>query len=356
MTIICATGGSGGHIFPALQTALELKKRGHTAHFAGVIGKARAKIEGEGFPCHHIEARGFTDRSLKGLFFLAVTTVKALGSAWQIVGRVKPEKIIGFGGYGSFPIMAVGIARGIPCMIHEQNVVCGKANQLLSRFAKKIAVSFEESVGLFKPGKAVWTGCPCHTTPVPETRDNICRRLRINPQSKVVVLLGGSQGSHALNQAFFEALGPLTKEHGMQGVHITGPRDVDAFTAKYKEAGIPVVISPFYSPIAEIYAIADIVVGRSGAATVSELGAFGIPSVLVPYPFAGNHQKYNAEVLSRADAAILLEQKDLTADALIRAVVAASGQNEGRAAVRTKVEKLFVKDAAARVAEAVERM
>ncbi len=355
MKVILATGGSGGHIFPALETALELRKRGHEVFFAGVLGIAQEKINGLGFTCQNIVAQGFQDRSISGCCSFALAMARAIIQSVKIINRIKPDKIIGFGGYGSFALISAGTMLRYPTMIHEQNVVPGKANRILSKCVQKIAVSFKSSFRYLGTAKTVWTGCPCHDQPSLRSREDICRQFGLRPEKKIIALLGGSQGSKRLNEVFYETMAVLGTRGNIQAVHMTGKNEFDAYRTKYQESKFPVIPFAFISPIEELYSIVDIVITRAGAATISELGAFAIPSVLVPYPFAGNHQKYNALVLKEAGAAIMIEQKDLTVGALIHAIDQYV-QSDCRDHLRAKLMGLFVNNAAQRLADAVESL
>ena len=239
-------------------------------------------------------------------------------------------------------------------MIHEQNVVPGKANIVLARLVKKVAISFKESAKHFNFAKTVWTGCPCHDEPPVRSRQDICKDFGLNPDLKIIALLGGSQGSGRLNEAFLGAMVDLNKRGKFQAVHMTGKNDYASYVEKYRVQNLSAVVKSFVSPIEELYAIVDIVIGRAGAATISELGAFAIPSILVPYPFAGNHQRYNADVLVNAGAAILLEQKDLTTEAIVRAIDQLSDEQFVRAHLKERLKEHFIKDAASQLASAVE--
>jgi UDP-N-acetylglucosamine--N-acetylmuramyl-(pentapeptide) pyrophosphoryl-undecaprenol N-acetylglucosamine transferase len=354
MKILMATGGSGGHIFPALQTALELRKRGHDVIFAGVLDLAEDKLKGLGFSCYNTGAEGFKDKSLQGMAKFGTSMTKAVLESRKILRQVKPDKVVGFGGYGSFPVLLAASMAGCPSMIHEQNVKPGKANQVLAGLVKKVGVGFKSGAAYFGR-KAVWVGCPCHNAPPDRSIEDIKTSFGFKPDSKVIALLGGSQGSIHLNKVFSEAMQVLCKD-GVVGIHMTGKSEHEKYAMQYKNLGLPVVALPFISPIEELYAITDVMVTRCGAATVSELGAFCVPSVLVPYPFAGNHQKYNGEVLSHAGAAVLVEQKDLNADVLIGAVHRLNASEFSRLRIAQKTKGLFALDAAKRLAEVVEQL
>lgn len=353
MRIVFATGGSGGHMFPALKTALVLRQRGHEVCFAGSLTLAQAKITQEGFACEHISCHGLNNRSLTGLCKFSYAMARGFFQSIRLIKRLSPDMVVGFGGYSSFPLILAGRLLGVRTMIHEQNVVPGKANRILMHLADRVAVSFKDSMSFFG-NKSVWTGCPCHNEVPSRSKDEIRAALGLNTHQRTITLIGGSQGSQRLNEIFFEAMHTLAKSGTIQGVHVTGKKEFAHYQEKYSKTRLPVVVLEFISPVEDLYAVTDILVGRSGAATVSEIGAFAIPSVLVPYPFAGNHQKYNAFILTHAGAAIAIEQKNLTVNRLIDAIDQVFGLYFSREDIARKTKGLFVKDAPARLASAVE--
>jgi len=348
MKILIATGGTGGHIFPAIETAKALRVRGHQVSFAGVLGVNEDKIKALGFPVFSLSARGLNDRSfLEWLNFGSIMS-QAVFRSFGVVRKSAPDKIIGFGGYGAFPVVMAGSLMRCPVLIHEQNVVPGKANTLLSKVVKKVAISFEGSRKYLDPAKVVWTGCPCHHSTIPSKSESLCA-FGLEENKKTMVLLGGSQGSQRLNEIFFELMKDISPVH-FQAIHMTGPRDFPLYEARYREANLPVKAYAFINNIGGAYAAADIIIARAGAATVSELGILGLAAVLVPYPFAGNHQKYNADVLADKGAALIVEQKDLTKSSLKDAVTRMLSSNFSREDILKKTQGLFQTDAALQLA------
>lgn len=355
MKVLISTGGSGGHIFPALQTGLELKRRGHDVIFAGALAMSLDKIRSLGFEANVIDTQGLTDKSPIGLMRFTSKTLSALVQASRGIDQIKPDKVIGFGGYGSFPIIMAACLKRYPTMIHEQNVIPGKANKILAKCVKRVAVAFKQSMPVFG-AKSIWTGCPCNNQALTTSTKDIRTRLGLKPDSKVVVLLGGSQGSKFLNEAFFEAMKTLLKEGNIEAVHVTGKNECTVYQEKYKAEHLPAVVSSFISPIEDIYAIADVIVSRSGAATVSELGFYGTPSILVPYPFAHGHQEYNAHVLVQAGSAVLIKQKDLTHKDLLNAMRAYLNVPVSKDDFRRKNAPYFVSDSVVKLADALEAL
>ncbi len=356
MKILVATGGSGGHIFPAVQAAKQLKARGHEVIFAGALAMAQTKIKDAGFEVIVIPAQGLGGfNPLKALRFMWVM-LKAMITAQRLIHRIKPDKVIGFGGYGSFAVIAAAALSGYPSMIHEQNAVPGKANRLMARLVTAVALTFKSSASYFSSRQTVWTGCPCHCEVSGKSPEVLREKWQIAQGRRVIVLLGGSQGSHKLNEVFFEFIRLHGESLGLQAIHMTGKSDYSLYAAKYKAAGLPAMAYEFLSPMDEVYALADMMVSRAGAATISELGVLGIPSVLVPYPFAGNHQKYNADVLVDCGTAVMIEQGQLSVASLKEALEAIQPRFASREAARQANQDQFRDDAALQLALAVEAL
>src|SRR5476649_2456584 len=199
MKILIATGGTGGHIFPAIETAKALRVRGHQVSFAGVLGTSEEKIKALDFPVFSISAQGLNDRSFSRWLEFSKIMTQAIFRSFGVVRKCAPDKIIGFGSYGSFPVVMAGSLMRCPVLIHEQNVIPGKANALLSKVVKKVAISFEGSRKYLDPSKVVWTGCPCHHSAVPSRSEGLIA-FGLEENKKTVLLIGGSQGSQRLNE------------------------------------------------------------------------------------------------------------------------------------------------------------
>ncbi|MBF0504709.1 MAG: undecaprenyldiphospho-muramoylpentapeptide beta-N-acetylglucosaminyltransferase [Candidatus Omnitrophica bacterium] len=348
MNVLIATGGSGGHIFPAIETAKALKTRGHTVTFAGVLGLGEEKIKALGYPLYSLVARGLNDRSFKGWLSFGIIMFKAVFHAFDVIKKSSPDIIIGFGGYGAFPVVMAGVLMRLPTMIHEQNVVPGRANVLLSKIVKKVAISFEGSRKYFNRAKTVWTGCPCQHN-VGTSQSEALAVFGLAEGKKTLLLLGGSQGAVKLNEIFFKLMQGLSLIN-FQAIHMTGKKDYSFYEKSYSETNLPVKVYAFINDMSQAYAAADIVITRAGAATISELGILGLPAILIPYPFAGNHQKHNADVLGACGAGIVIEQKDLTDRSLKKAVDRILNGDFLRENLRMRANGLFQKDAALQLA------
>jgi UDP-N-acetylglucosamine--N-acetylmuramyl-(pentapeptide) pyrophosphoryl-undecaprenol N-acetylglucosamine transferase len=202
MKILISTGGTGGHIFPAIETAKALRNRGHHVSFAGTLGANEVMIKELGFPVYALAARGLDDNGLRDRLGWLVTMSQAVFRSFGVIRKCAPDKIIGFGGYASFPVAMAGSLMRRPVLIHEQNVVPGRANALLTGMVAKVAISFEASRKFINPSKAVWTGCPCRYKSLPSKEQGLAA-FGLEAGKKTLVLIGGSQGSQRLNEVFF---------------------------------------------------------------------------------------------------------------------------------------------------------
>lgn len=350
MKIILATGGSGGHIFPALKTAEELKKKGHEVFFAGALSSAEGRLHQAGFSYRILNVEGFSVRTI-GRFIWLMT--KAIAQSKKIIRSLEPDAVVGFGSYSSFPVLWVASMSKIPTMIHEQNVIPGKANRVSGRFVDQIAVSFQETRNAFPRRKILWTGCPCHDKRPQESKADILQSFGLRGDRKTILVLGGSQGSHFLNEVFFESIPYLGN---IQVIHATGKTDEPVYIQKYSSLEVPYHVCAFLNNIEHAYAVADLVIGRAGAATVYELASFGLPAILIPYPFAHNHQAANAAVLQNAGVAFVIEQKNMSRQKLIDAVQRIINEKLTRSDIHKRLDGCWLSHPTEQLIKAVESM
>ena len=359
MKVLIATGGTGGHVHPALATARELTRRGCAVVLAGAFGAAEQKVRDEGFACVPIAPRGFVSkgflRKAEAVGAMAVALVRCIG----IVRRVKPDVVLGFGGYSSFPVAAAGVLTGVRTMVHEQNAMPGQANRLLGRFVQRVALGFRDAAAFFPDGKTVWTGNPLRPFDAAVPRAQACTRFGLDPERCTVFVFGGSQGAHAINTNIPGVLADAPPGLAVQVIHITGKNALAAVTERYRALGVKAFVRDHTDEMPLAYAAADLVVGRAGAGTVTELGFLGVPAVLVPYPGAGDHQKYNARVLERLGTASIIEEKSLRQDILrdkIFSHLRRDPDGSARARNREKLKDDFVGDGAGRLCDEVLRL
>ncbi len=353
MKILFATGGSGGHIFPALKTAEQLKSEGHEVVFAGALASAEDRLRRAGFSGIILDVEGFNRKSLADIFSFGYLMVRAVMRSLGIVRSFKPDVVVGFGSYSSFPIVFAAGFLGIPVMLHEQNVMPGQANRLSAMFVRRIAVTFEETKKCFPNRETIWTGCPCNADRPSGSRDSLLNQFNLRPGRLTILVLGGSQGSRYLNEVFFEAVPYLQADQNIQVIHSTGKADHASYVEKYRGLNIPHHVCAFMDNIQDAYGAADVVVARSGAVTVCELAAFGLPSVLVPYPFANSHQAANARVLEGAGVSVVIEQKDLSCQKLVEAIRYLQEEGLTPPEMRDRVAHLFVNNPAERLVQEI---
>jgi UDP-N-acetylglucosamine--N-acetylmuramyl-(pentapeptide) pyrophosphoryl-undecaprenol N-acetylglucosamine transferase len=352
--ILIATGGTGGHIYPALVTAKELQRRGVEVVFIGAFGASQEKVRDAGFECIPIAASGFVSRGLVQKITALGSMAAALCRCIGIVRRVRPDAVLGFGGYSSFPAVAAGILCGIPSMLHEQNAFPGEANKILGKFVRCVAVGFKDALYCFPSKKVVWTGNPLRPFDVSIPRAGAHAQLGLDPSLCTVLVFGGSQGSRAINGQVVDVFADVPQGVGLQVIHITGKNDFSQVKDRYRALGVKALVREYMDHIVLAYAAADLVVGRSGAGTVTELGLLGVPAVLIPYPGARDHQKYNARVLERLGTASIIEEKSLRQGILRDKIFAQLRRDlDGslRARNREKLQDDFVNDGAERLCD-----
>ena len=305
--IILTTGGTGGHIFPALAVAEEIGRRWPEARVL-FIGSHYGP-EGEwarkaGLDFVGLPVRGFLGRGLRSVG-AGLRMTAALAKALWLVRRFRPQVVAGFGGYAAFAPMAAARCWGIPVAVHEQNAVAGVSNKVLARLADAVFLSMQGTQG-FEGRSCLLTGNPVRQAVA------AVGGQEHTFDGKRLLIVGGSLGAAALNAVIVRAL-PRLAEAGVQLRHQTGTADVDAVRAAYAAAGMdPQWVQPFIADMAETYAWADLVLCRAGATTVAELAAAGRPAVLVPFPHATHdHQTHNARLFAESGAAMMVAQKDL---------------------------------------------
>lgn len=347
--IILTTGGTGGHIFPALAVAEALYRNNPDSEvlFVGShYGPEKELVSRAGIAFEGLPVRGFLGRGVKALAAgarMSVALVKALG----LVGKFRPQVVAGFGGYAAFAPMLAGVLRGVPCLLHEQNAIAGTSNRILGKMARRICLSLPGTEG-FPQEKCELTGNP--------VRQDICKagEQERNFGTRHLLVLGGSQGAHALNKLMVNML-PELKAANIEILHQTGVTDEQATREAYAKAGYaPDCVQAFIRDMASTYTWADLVLCRSGASTVAELCACGLPALLVPFPHAiHDHQTRNARVMADSGAAQLLPEAGLEAKTCMELITQLMQDNAARQTMSGAARKLAQTDAADRVANAI---
>ncbi|HYT74544.1 MAG TPA: undecaprenyldiphospho-muramoylpentapeptide beta-N-acetylglucosaminyltransferase [Vicinamibacterales bacterium] len=347
LRVVIAGGGTGGHLYPGIAIARELLARRHdaTVTFAGTArGLESRVVPREGFRLDLLRSAGVKGRSpASAARALALLPVGA-ADAWRIVSRRKPSLVIGVGGYSSGPVVLVAALRGVPTMLAEQNAVPGLTNRLLSRVVGAAAVTFESTVSFFGRRGFV-AGNPVRPEFFAADDDN----ARPHGGPPRILIFGGSQGAHAINMAMVEAAPQLAAAGGVDLTHQTGERDVDVVRRAYRDASLAARVEPFLFDMDRQMKRADVIVSRAGATTIAEITAAGRAAILIPLPTAADdHQRKNAEVLARAGAAELIEQKNLTG-ALLADRLLALARDPARRESLARAARGFARPDAAKV-------
>ncbi len=304
-------GGTGGHIFPGLAVAEALRARGWRVHWLGAPGSMEEQlVPPRGFAFEPVQFGGVRG---KGPLTLALLPLKLLRAFWQslsVVRRVRPDVVVGLGGYITFPGGMMGVLMGKPLVLHEQNSVAGMANKVLAGVADRIFTAFPNVLK-----KATWSGNPLREAFLAQPGPAERFAGRSGPLKLLVV--GGSLGAKALNAVVPKALARIAPEARPIVLHQSGARQIDELRANYSAAGVEAELTPFIEDTAEAFATADLIVARAGASTVTEIAAVGAAALFVPFPSAvDDHQTTNARFLVDAGGGWLVQQTDLTPELL----------------------------------------
>lgn len=306
-TVLIMAGGTGGHIFPGLAVAQALRARGWRVHWLGTPGSMESRIvPPQGFAFEAIDFSGVRGKGLTTLALLPLRLLRAFWQALAVVRRVRPDVVLGMGGYVTFPGGMMAVLAGKPLVLHEQNSVAGLANKVLAGVADRIFTAFPS---VLKKGQ--WVGNPLREAFLAQPEPAVRFAGRSGPLRLLVV--GGSLGAKALNEIVPQALALIPAAERPQVTHQSGAAQIDALRAHYAAAGVQATLTPFIDDTASAFAQADVVVCRAGASTVTELAAVGAAAVFVPFPAAvDDHQTTNAQFLVQAGGGWLVQQRDLT--------------------------------------------
>jgi UDP-N-acetylglucosamine--N-acetylmuramyl-(pentapeptide) pyrophosphoryl-undecaprenol N-acetylglucosamine transferase len=314
MKVIIAGGGSGGHVFPAVSIAEEIRRRnrGHAVLFVGTKQGLEKKANlPPGCELEYISSSGIMGKGVSKGLKAAVLAFKGLFESISIIKKFDPDVVLGVGGYVSGPVIFAALVLSVPTAICEQNSIPGITNRILGRFVKKIFASFEESVKFFPRKKTMIVGNPVRSEILLGGKLSTVKNGLIN-----ILVFGGSQGARRLNLSVPKAFAILDRRD-VAIIHQTGQKDMEDVKKTYDWYGIQAEVIPFIEDMARAYERADLVIGRAGAGTIAEVTALGKPSILVPYPFSAyNHQLENAMIMSKAGAAVVVEDKDAVPEKL----------------------------------------
>jgi UDP-N-acetylglucosamine--N-acetylmuramyl-(pentapeptide) pyrophosphoryl-undecaprenol N-acetylglucosamine transferase len=375
--VILTGGGTGGHLYPAISIGQALRavdssqltvdsKDGNPSqlstvnrqpstetdiHFVGTAAGPEARVAPEaGFAFHALPSRPLSRRpSVQNAAALAVLgwgTLRAMG----LLRQLRPDVVVGTGGYVSAGLVLAAALRRIPTVIHEQNAIAGRTNRLLGCFATRVAITFEESASFFPAGKTVVTGLPIRPEITTGDAGAARRQFDLDASRPVLLVVGGSRGAARLNRAVEEAL-PSLLERGVQIIHQLGKANFDEARTRPQAGYRP---TAYIESMGDVLAASDLILCRAGASTLAEVAAVGRPSLLVPYPYAADdHQTANARVFALRGAAALVPDAELDGRRLLAEAVAVLEDPERRARMAAASRTLGRPDAAVEVAELV---
>ena len=337
MKVLIAGGGTAGHVFPALALARRLEAADHEVRFAGTASGQEEKLVREaGFAFDAVQASPLERKASLKTLRAPVTAIRSVGACRPLAERA--DVVVGMGGYVSVPVALAALRARRPLVLHEQNAVPGLANRTLARAARTVALAFSEARRAFpRRTRTVLTGNPVREQilAVPTDRDRLRKEavseLDLAEQKPTVVVFGGSQGALHVNRSAVEAIGRLDR-HDLQVLLLTGPaHEASVGAAVPSDPPVVVRLRGFLERMELAYAIADVVVARAGATTVAEIAVCGVPSLLIPYPYAtGRHQEANARALQRAGAASMLLDDELDGAVLADRIGRLVGDGERR--------------------------
>jgi UDP-N-acetylglucosamine--N-acetylmuramyl-(pentapeptide) pyrophosphoryl-undecaprenol N-acetylglucosamine transferase len=333
MKYLITGGGTGGHIYPALAIVEAIRRNDPDSVilYVGVRGKVdeeilKDKVEAKKFDIKFVRSSGFPRRIFSFKVFKFIFNLKiGISKSFFILLKFNPDIIIGTGGFGAFPIFFANLFFRKKTFIHEQNVHPGLANEIMGKISKRIGVSFRETLNFFPKGKTAFVGYPLRQIIKPLNKEASKIKLGFQPRKKIIFFFGGSQGARSINNVVVELLPVFLEKENIGIIHSAGryvSSEYDAYSdtiSKLNGKGIKgsitgkYLVERYFNNMGEVYSATDLVVSRSGAGTINELSAMGIPSILVPKSLVpGNHQFYNAKALADVGAAVIVKEKILS--------------------------------------------
>ena len=356
---IIACGGTGGHLFPGLAVAETLHERGHEV----LLFVSEKEIDTTAlrdhpeFRAEKLPSIGMPSNIISPAFIGFIRRFwESYSQCKKIYRKFRPSVVLGMGGFTSTaPILAARM-KGLPCFVHESNTIPGRANRLASKFATSVLIGFEESRQRFPSANCINTGTPVRRNlGNPLERADAMKVFGLDPSRQTLLVTGGSQGASGINQLLFKSA-PILSGSGIQIIHLTGKNDDRLAAANYQRDDIPHYVAPFHHRMEEAYSASDLVISRAGASSLSEISKFGLPSILIPYPFAtDDHQKANAEIYSQAGAAELVAEKEASPETFAKLIAALLKDSDKRDKMSAMARKIAPGAAASNVADVMEK-
>ncbi len=365
MKYLISGGGTGGHIYPALAIANEIKYRHEDAEilYVGTENSLESElVPNEGFAFKTIRISGIPRK-------ISFETIKAvnkiflgLRDAKHIIKEFKPDVVIGTGGYVCGPVVYTASKMNIPTMIHEQNALPGITNKILSRYVDVVAATFEESLKCFKyPDKVGITGNPIRKDILTIDKSKAYSDLGINPKVPFILSFGGSGGQKKLNEAMYHVIKENIDNLNIQILHVTGKRFFDDFMNRIKNENIiiknNISILPYLFEMPKSLNISDLVITSAGAITLSEISAVGVPSILIPKSYtAENHQVYNARSFEKKGASVVILEEDLNGQLLNEKINKLLGDSEKLMSMSTNTKRMSKPNVSEKIVDYIDEL
>lgn len=361
LRVLIAGGGTGGHVTPALAVADEIRRRNKESRilFVGTRKGIEARLVPEsGYDIEYLDLSGFAGRGIFARIMALWQFLRGVSAMKSVIERFQPELVLGTGGYVSGPAVAAARLAHVKTIIQEQNSVPGKMNRILARFVDQVHIAFTETRVHFKDSRKLrLSGNPTRIRAPRGGRDLPARKLGLDPARATVFVVGGSRGARSLNKAIAESMTLFRNRNDIQFIIQTGDDDREMVETAVRAAGVRAVVSAYFAPIEDAYALATIIVCRSGAMTLAEIAGFGLPAILVPYPFAiYQHQLMNARALEQKGAAEILLDAELSGPTLATRIDALLADRDRRRSMGKNVWRLARPDAAPRLVSAIEHL
>ncbi len=348
LDVLIAGGGTGGHVFPALALGTALVERGLDVAFAGSPSGLEARlVPAAGRTLYLLPGRQVRGGGLRAVVLGAGALARGLGSALRLLARLRPRLVVGVGGYASVTSVLAARSRRVPVVLLEQNAIPGAANRNLGPVAARVCVGFAEAASFFPRGRAIHTGNPVRPEVLAAPPAPAQRR-----QGLGLLIFGGSQGAHHLNEASVAALEALgAAARSLRVRHQTGTADQARVAEAYRRLGVEARVDAFVDDMGGAYREADVVVSRAGAMSCAEITAMELPAILVPYPHAADdHQRRNAEILAAAGGARMILDHELDGRRLADALATLLAEPGARAEMAARSRALGRPHAAEHVA------
>jgi UDP-N-acetylglucosamine--N-acetylmuramyl-(pentapeptide) pyrophosphoryl-undecaprenol N-acetylglucosamine transferase len=363
MKVIMTGGGTGGHIYPAIAIADEIKKRFPDADilFVGAErGLEKTLVPDNGYPIELITVQGFNRKKLLKNIEVARQLQKANKRSKEIIKEFQPDVVIGTGGYASAPVVKMAQELGIPTYIHEQNAFPGITNKMLEKKVTKLFMGFEEASQYFKqPEKHITAGNPVRANFLTTSKESARKELGYKDNEFVLLAFGGSQGAGRINKAMLKVIEALNGAEDFRICLATGRFYYDAILEELENMEIElkdnVQIMEYISDMDKYLAASDLVISRSGALTIAEVTVCGKPAIFIPSPHVtGNHQFFNARAVAEKGGAIVIEEKDLDNDKLIARIISLQKDPEALEDMAQKSHKCAPMDAVGIICDNIE--